>query len=292
MSFIDSVIAFVREYYIEPVINDSGYNIFNTVTWAIVLGLSVYLLIYFFQKKNIKIDTKFMGATLPYVIAGATLRVVADSGAVSRPFLYLLITPNIYFFVFLLVAVSLAAALLLEKYKFVKTFRQPYTVFGCLFILIVCIILFTVCTVASWWVPFAVAGTGLGILLLARLIPPQRAGKSIFLNQMNLTILAAHMMDATSTVIGIEFFGYFEKHVLPAYLIELTGTAFVMYPLKLFIFLLVVLLLDKGLEKAIENDDETDKEQMGQIKNAIKFVIIILGLAPAIRNSIRLFFGI
>jgi len=100
------------------------------------------------------------------------------------------------------------------------------------------------------------------------------------------------MMDATSTVIGIEVFGYVEKHVLPAYLIELAGTALVMYPLKLLIFFLVVLLLDKGLEKAMENDSEKDKEQMGQVKNAIKFVIIILGLAPAIRNSIRLLFGI
>jgi Predicted membrane protein len=99
-------------------------------------------------------------------------------------------------------------------------------------------------------------------------------------------------MDATSTVIGIEVFGYYEKHVLPAYLIELTGTAFVMYPLKLAIFFLVVWLLDKGLEKAMESESEKEKEQVGQVKNAIKFVIIILGLAPAIRNSIRLFFGI
>jgi len=291
MSFMDSVIAFILEYYIEPIIYDSGYNIFNTVTWAVVLGLSVYLLIYFLQIGNIRIDSKSMGATLPYVIAGATLRVVADSGTISKPFLYVLITPNIYFFVFLVTAVCLFVSLSFQKYGFVKTFHQLYAVLGCLFILIVYAVLFAFCTVANWWVPFAVAGTGLLIFILVEIVA-KKAGSSLFSDKMNLTILAVHMMDATSTVIGIEVFGYVEKHVLPAYLIELTGTALVMYPLKFFIFLLVVLLLDKGLEKAMEKEVEKDKEQMGQIKNAIKFVIIILGLAPAIRNSIRLLFGI
>lgn len=291
MSFIDSFIAFIHEYYIDPIINDSGYNIFNTVTWAVILGIAVYFLIYFLQKMNIKIDAKSMGATLPFVIAGASLRVVADSGAVSPPFSYVLITPNIYFFVFLLTAACLILSLMLQKYKLVKTFHGIYAGLGCLFILAVYAVLFSVCTAVNWWVPVAVAAVGLGSAAVIRLIA-KKAGSPMFSDKMNLTILAAHMMDATSTVIGIEVFGYIEKHVLPAYLIDLTGTAFVMYPLKIAIVLLVILLLDKGLEKAIENDSENDKTQMGQIKNAIKFVIIILGLAPAIRNSIRLFFGI
>jgi len=291
MSFMDSVIAFIQEYYIDPIVNDSGYNIFNTVTWAIVLGLSVYFLIYVFQKMNLKIDSKFMGATLPYVVLGSTLRAVADSGVVSPPFLYVLITPNIYFFVFVLGAAALVASLLLQKYNVIKAYHQLYAVLGCFFVLAGCIVLFVSCPVAHWWVPFAVVGTGLGITLLVGLAS-KKAGNPIFSDKMNLMILAAHMMDAASTVIGIEVFGYVEKHVLPAYLIELTGTAFVMFPLKLLIFLLVVLALDKVLPKAMENEDEKEREQMGQIKNAVKFVVITLGLAPAIRNSLRLLFGI
>lgn len=291
MSFIDSVIAFIQEYYIDPIINDSGYNIFNTLTWAIILGIAVYFLIYFLQKMNIKIDAKSLAATLPFVIAGASLRVVADTGAISPPYSYILITPNIYFFVFLVTAVCLIATLLLQKFKAVKSFHLPYAAFGCFFILIVYWVLFSVGTVAHWWVPFAVAIVGIGA---AAVVGPvaKKAGSAIFSDKMNLMILAAHLMDATSTVIGIEVFGYVEKHVVPAFLIELTGTALVMYPLKLIIFFLVVWLLDKVLEKAIESENDKDKEQMGQIKNAIKFVIIILGLAPGIRNSIRLFFGI
>ena len=291
MSFIQPLIDFIQKYYIDPIINDSGYNIFNTVTWAIILGLSVYLLIYLLQKMKIQIDAKSMAATIPFIIAGASLRVVADSGVVSPPFSYALITPNIYFFVFLLTAACLIFALLLQKYKLVKTFHQPYATLGILFILIVYAVLFSVCTVVNWYVPFAVAAVGLGVALVVGLIA-KKFDSPLFSDKMNLTILAAHMMDATSTVIGIEVFGYIEKHVLPAYLIELTGSAYVMYPLKIAIFLLVVLLLDKGLESAAADESEKEKNQLTQIKNAIKFVIIILGVAPAIRNSIRLMFGI
>lgn len=291
MSFIDSVIAFIQEYYIDPIIHDSGYNIFNTLTWAVILGIAVYFLIYSLQKMNIKIDAKSMAATLPFVIAGASLRVVADTGTISPPYSYILITPNIYFFVFLVTALCLIATLLLQKFKVVKTFHLPYAALGCLFILVVYWTLFSVGTVASWWVPFAVATVGIGAAVVVWVVA-KKAGSTLFSDKMNLTILAAHLMDATSTVIGIEVFGYVEKHVVPAFLIELTGTALVMYPLKLVIFFLVVWLLDKVLEKAIEGENDKDKEQMGQIKNAIKFVIIILGLAPGIRNSIRLFFGI
>lgn len=289
MSFIDSVMAFIQKYYLDPIINDSGYNIVNTLTWAVILGIAVYFLIRLLQKMNIKIDAKSLGATLPYVIAGASLRVVADMGIISPPYSYILITPNIYFFVFLLTAACLIVSLLLQKYKAVKTFHLPYAVLGCLFILAVYAVLFTFGTVANWWVPFAVVIIGVGAALIFGFVA-KKAGFPLFFDKMNLMILASHLMDATSTVIGIEVFGYVEKHVVPAFLIELTGTALVMYPLKLIIFFLVIWLLDKGLDSAMESEKE--KDQIGQIKNAIKFVIIILGLAPGIRNSIRLFFGI
>ena len=60
-----------------------------------------------------------------------------------------------------------------------------------------------------------------------------------------------------------------------------------MFPLKLIIFFVTVWCLDVGLKV-----EEKDEENMTLIKNAVKFVVIILGAGPAIRNSIRLFFGI
>ncbi|MBQ3620678.1 MAG: DUF63 family protein, partial [Methanosarcinaceae archaeon] len=47
MSF--SFSEFIHRYYLDPVINDSGYNIFNTLTWAVILGIAVFLLMKFFS---------------------------------------------------------------------------------------------------------------------------------------------------------------------------------------------------------------------------------------------------
>ncbi len=77
--------------------------------------------------------------------------------------------------------------------------------------------------------------------------------------------------------------GYFEKHVVPTYLIELTGTALVMYPLKLIIFIGVIYMLDTQFE-----DDKRSQD----LKMLIKMVILILGLSPATRNTIRMMLGI
>jgi uncharacterized membrane protein len=87
------------------------------------------------------------------------------------------------------------------------------------------------------------------------------------------------MLDASSTYIGVDWFGYYEKHVVPTYLIDLTGTASIMYPLKLLVLLPLLSIIDKYIE---------DKSLL----NLTKLALIVLGLAPAIRNTLRLTLGI
>ena len=72
-----------------------------------------------------------------------------------------------------------------------------------------------------------------------------------------------------------------EKHVLPNFLIEATGTAFVMYPLKLVVTIPVLFIIDQYLK--------------GESKNLIglvKLAILTVGLAPAIRDILRMSLGI
>ncbi|WNY27306.1 DUF63 family protein [Methanolapillus ohkumae] len=288
MSFTETLTDFIYTYYINPVLYDSGYNVFNTLTWAIILGIAVYFIIYTLRKMKISVDKNFILAALPYVVAGASLRVVGDSGVITAPYSYVLITPNIYFFVFLVTVLCLLVSLLLQKFKFVPSFHRPFAAIGCFLAVAVFGVLFVTNDVAHWWVPIAVVGVGFTLTALFGLAA-KKLGSTIYSDKLNLSILMAHLMDATSTVIGIEVFGYYEKHVLPSYLIDLTGSALVMYPLKIAIFMIVVWILDKGLDAESTGED---KDQLETIKNAIKFVIIILGLAPAIRNSLRVFFGI
>ncbi len=136
--------------------------------------------------------------------------------------------------------------------------------------------------VVAGYVPLFVIGAGTGLTFAFYLVA-QRLKSSIFTNPLNLSILLAHFMDASSTYIGVDKLGYYEKHVVPTYLIQLTGTALVMYPLKLIIFIGVLYLLDTQFE---------DDRQSSNMKMLIKMVILILGLSPATRNTIRMMLGI
>ena len=88
----------------------------------------------------------------------------------------------------------------------------------------------------------------------------------------------AHLFDASSTFIAVSFYGYSEQHVLPNALYNLTGTALVMYPLKITVILFALYIIDTYVE------DRT-------IKNMLKLAIFILGLAPGLRDFLSLIIG-
>ena len=92
-------------------------------------------------------------------------------------------------------------------------------------------------------------------------------------------IIYAHMLDASSTYYGVDWFGYYEKHVVPTFLIDLTGSAAIMFPLKLAILLPVLYMIDKSMQEP-------------SLRNLTKLTLITLGLAPAVRNTLRLALGI
>ncbi len=124
---------------------------------------------------------------------------------------------------------------------------------------------------------------GLGTLVtLSVYVVAKKVGFEVLTDKLNLSILYAHMLDASSTFIGVDTLGYYEKHVLPSYLIDLTGTAFVMYPLKLAIFIPVLYIIDTNF-----NEDAESRN----LRTFVKLVILVLGLSPACRNTIRMVFG-
>ncbi len=70
--------------------------------------------------------------TIPYVLAGSSLRVIEDAELLSPPWKYLLITPLIYFLVF---AVTIAALLLTRKILG-RDFYRGYAAIGLLWTLL------------------------------------------------------------------------------------------------------------------------------------------------------------
>jgi len=285
MSFlIDKISQFINTYYLDPIRTDEGYNPVNTFTWAIVLGICIFGVFRLLEKLEVKITPRFIISILPFVLAGSSLRIFADSpaGIIQPPLSYLLITPNIYFVVFAVTIACLWLSIRLQKARLVEDFHLIFAGFGLIWFFVNIIILLHFQEVVAGYVPLFVIGAGTGLTFAFYLVT-RRLKSSIFTDPLNLSILLAHLMDASSTYIGVDKLGYYEKHVVPDYLIQLTGTALVMYPLKLIIFIGVLYLLDTQFE---------DDKQSSNMKMLIKMVILILGLSPATRNTIRMMLGI
>jgi uncharacterized membrane protein len=262
------------KYYAEPIIHDTGYNPVNTVTWAILLGICILGLMWISKRLDLKMDEKLVLHTIPYILAGSSLRVIEDAGLVKPPVSYLLITPLIYFLVFFVTT----ASLILTRKILGKNFHRTYAAIG-LFWTFMNLAAISTVGVQNPQVPVAVffLGTFLtGLIYILRLPLPRL---NFLGNRFNLAILYSHMLDASSTYIGVDWFGYYEKHVVPTYLIDLTGSAAIMYPLKLLVLLPLLSIIDKSIEDR-------------SLLNLTKLALIVLGLAPAIRNTLRLTLGI
>ncbi|MBN2488871.1 MAG: DUF63 family protein [Methanosarcinaceae archaeon] len=282
ISLIDKISQFVSTYYVDPIIYDSGYNPINTITWALVLGICIFGVVRLLERIKVTINERFILSVMPFVVAGSSLRVIEDAGVFKPPLQYLFITPTIYFVVFAVTVVCLLVSRWLHNAGKVKDLHATFAAFGTIWFAANVLVLLCVEDIVRPYVPVLILGGGTLIAFLVYKLT-EYGGFALLSNRLNLSILWVHLLDASSTIVGIDMLGYYEKHVVPAYLIDLTGTAIVMYPLKLAIFLPVLYLLDSQF-------DEDDESQT--LKTFVKMVIIVLGLSPACRNTIRMTFGI
>ena len=114
--------SWIFRYYIDPIIYDTSYNPVDTVTWALMLGIMVLALARASKKFDIKFDEGLVAATMPYILAGSSLRVMEDTRIVIPPLSYLLITPLIYFLVFFVTSSSLVLTRWIWKESYLKAY--------------------------------------------------------------------------------------------------------------------------------------------------------------------------
>ena len=274
MNDLAGIAAFVQKYYIDPIIYDTSYNPVDTITWAIILGLFIIGLIKLLRCWDILMDERLLLSTLPYVLAGSSLRVIEDGNLVAAPWRYLLITPLIFFLVFLITT----ACLIITRKIWGEKFHARYAAFGFLWTFFNLAVLSTL-GFKNTWVISAVFLLGSllagGVLFCGRHL----SALNFLDDRFNQMIIYVHMLDASSTYFGVDWFGYYEKHVVPTFLIDLIGSAAIMFPLKLAILLPVLYMIDKSMQEP-------------SLRNLTKLTLITLGLAPAVRNTLRLALGI
>jgi uncharacterized membrane protein len=281
MGSLEAVQDFVNSYYIDPIIQDSGYNPVNTITWAIILGLFLFGMPKLLEKLRTGADLAFIKLIIPYIIAGSTMRVLEDADFFEPPLKYVFITPPIYILMFVITVLLLVVSIKLQDYGVVNSWKKVFGIAGILWSLLNIGILLSIEPITNPAVLIAILLLGFGLTALVYMVA-KTTGHTMYTQPINITIVLAHLLDASSTFIGVDFLAYHEKHVVPTFLINLAGTASIMFPLKLIIFIPVIYILDTQFDE----DDESRR-----LKDVMKLTIIVLGLAPAIRNTVSMVFG-
>jgi len=286
MNIIDSVWHYIDKYYINGIINDTSYNVVDTLTYAIVLGISLFGVLKLLERLNVEIDSRFMISVTPYIIAGSSLRVLEDSRVFTPPLKYLFVTPLIYFFMFAVTVSVLAIAMNLERKGKIRDYHTFFGYAGAAWAFLNIGALLAVDDIQNP-IPAAVILI-LGIVTTGIIYFISRQFNfTLLTDKVNISILFAHLLDASSTFIGIDWLNYYEKHVAPTFFIDLAGNltsypALVMYLLKLLVFIPVLYMLD--------NQFETEKEK--KLIGIMKLAILVLGLSPATRNTLRILMGV
>ena len=286
MSIIDSVWHYIDKYYLSGIINDTSYNPVDTLTYAIVLGISLFGVLKLLEKLNVKIDTRFMISVTPYIIAGSALRVLEDSKVFTPPLKYLFVTPIIYFFMFAVTVSILAIAIYLERKGKIRDYHTFFGYTGAVWAFLNISALLAVGSIVNPYPAAVIMVLGIVSTGIVYLISRQLNFK-LLTDKVNISILFTHLLDASSTFIGMDWLNYYEKHVAPTFFIDIASNftdhpVLVMFPLKLLVFIPVLYMLDNKLE------DEKEKKLIG----IMKLAILVLGLSPAVRNTLRILMGV
>jgi len=286
MSLIDSVWYYIDKYFYSGIINDTSYNIVDTLTYAIVLGISLFWVLKLLGKLKVEIDTKFLISITPYIIAGSSLRVLEDSNFFAAPLKYLFVTPLIYFFIFAVTIGTLVVAMDLERKGKIRDYHKLFGYAGAAWAFFNIAALIVYDGIVNPIPAAAILFLGITITGIIYFIS-RKTNFLLLTDKVNISILFTHILDASSTFIGMDWLNYYEKHVVPTFFIDLAGKftshpSIVMYPLKLIVFIPVLYMLDNDFEA------EKDKKLIG----LLKLTILVLGLSPAVRNTLRIMMGV
>ncbi len=286
MNIIDSVWHYIDKYYLSGIINDTVYNPVDTITYALFLGVSLFGVLKLLERMKVKIDPVFMLSVAPYIIAGSSLRVLEDSKVFTAPLKYLFVTPIIYFFMFAVTITILAIAIKLERKGMIRDHNRFFCYAGVLWAFINIIALVLIDGIRNPIPATVILILGISVTGIVYLISRQINFLPLT-NKLNIFILFTHLLDASSTFIGIDWLNYYEKHVAPTFFINLASNytdhpAIVMFPLKLLVFIPVLYILDTKFVT------EEEKKLIG----IMKLAILVLGLSPATRNTLRILMGV
>jgi uncharacterized membrane protein len=273
---------FIYKYYIDPIRLGQPYNIVDTSTYAIILVISVYLVYRWLRRSGVALEEPFVISTIPFVVLGGLLRVVEDTGMIKSDLRFLLITPLIFFVVFFIAAGALVLSRALEKRHLIPRFLPFYGGVGMGASALVALIL----------VQFGLTVTTIDPVVLSAILLLAAATSLAVLGLLQLgfrweymrgplyrLLVIGQMLDASATGYGITFgpIPYQEVHVVGSALIGWTGTAFSLFPLKLVVVIPAIYVIELYR-----------REGNREFANMVLLAMIVVGLAPGVRDMVRM----
>lgn len=253
--------SLLQEYFIDPIYQGTGYNAVNTVVYGLLLGFGIMGCDALLRRLGLKIDRRFLVALLPFLALASALRSLVDAQLLPRSFF--LITPGI----FILVTALAIGALVVGK-ALPGRFRYPYGTAAIGLALLVYPVSILIPHVKSYMPSLQIAlllsvTTALTVAALKRLGWGDSFIQALF---------AAHLLDASATIVAVEYYGFWEEHVFEDFLIQAAGTAYVILPFKLLVLVLVITFLRRTLE--------------GDSLRFWYFALFVLGFAPGLRDTL------
>jgi uncharacterized membrane protein len=273
---------FLYKYYIDPIIYGQPYTIVDTLTYALILILSVYLVYRGLRRFGIEIDRDFVLATIPFVILGGLLRVVEDTGMIASDLRILLITPIIFFVVFFITVGALFLSRLLEVKGVVREYSRTYGLIGVALSAAFFVLLILwgaantrVDPVVLLAIPAMAAVSSAAVFAFLRSV----LGWEYVRDPLYHLLIVGHLFDASATSFGIDLHAlhYVEQHVVGSALIEWSGTAFAMFPLKLAVIVPAIYVLELYR-----------KEGNVAFWHLVLLAMIVVGMAPGVRDMMRM----
>ncbi|MFQ6136732.1 MAG: DUF63 family protein [Candidatus Hydrothermarchaeales archaeon] len=260
------MIEFIREYFINPIYQHSGYNVVNTVVYGLLLGIGIIGSERFLAQRRVKVNEKFLMAMLPFILLASVLRSLVD--AEILPTSFFLITPGIFLTIFVLAVASLILGIYLKGRE---EYHKTPLVVGSLFLIYPLFLALTNIIILRPFFYVFIAFTISSSLALSLI---HFSNLKNFKGQWIYGIFLAHFLDVSATFVGVDYFGYWEEHVFESFLISKFGTALVLFPLKFFVLLFIIYALQKLIE--------------GEALNFWYFALFVLGLAPALRDTLTI----
>lgn len=252
----------IQEYFIDPIIYKTGYNPVNTIVYASIALIAIYLI----YKKWEPLDDYFSKTVFAFTIFGSLKRVVTDAvdaGIITHPLLQELykysfwnVTPGIYVFVSFLLFFSLYLEKVLSK-KFALKLGVALSLLHALILLpylkhfhILAFVLF-------------------GEFLLYPLV------KVYVRDELARLSIIGQALDGLSSSFAVGVLGYGEQHVLTSFIMNINPFLFPI--LKVLVTFLLVKILEK------------ERDERARI--VITLAVVVAGFAPGVRNTVRVMVG-